>query len=259
MEISMTVATTAPDDLGALFNTAYRSHSSIPSVPPQLEPVSLEDAYAAQENFLKLTGASIGGWKVGSKSDSGPINCAPLPLPGIHQNGALLKRNDYPVLGLELEITFCFSRDFKPRKSAISEQEVRQSIGAIGSSIELVSSRIAGWPKVPPLVQLADLQNHGALLIGERIAYRDDFPFQSLAAHLTINDKDIFNGIGTNPAGDPRRLLGWLVNHCSQRGIAIPAGTVITTGSYVGMHFPQESGMVRSQIAGLPPINFELV
>ncbi|MDB5990965.1 MAG: 2-keto-4-pentenoate hydratase [Herbaspirillum sp.] len=253
----MESSTSSPNALGSLFSKAYASYSTI-TVPPALMPDNADDAYAIQHFIIDQCEARIGGWKVGSKSVDGPAHCAPLPQQGIYKPGAIIDRDNYPVLGIELEIFFGFNRGFMPGVAEISEQEVMQSIGTIGASIEIVSSRIAGWPKAPPLAMLADLQSHGALIVGEQIAYRDDFPFQNPIVHLNVDGKDIFKGPGVNPAGDPRRLLCWLVNHCNRRGIAIPAGAVITTGSYTGMHFPAQACCVAASIAGLPPIDFEL-
>ncbi|MDB5775960.1 MAG: 2-keto-4-pentenoate hydratase [Herbaspirillum sp.] len=253
----MDSSTSAHDALASLFSNAYAS-SSTTEVPPELVPATFDDAYAVQQCFLDRNKARIGGWKVGSKSVDGPIQGAALPHHGVFRSGGMVERRNYPVLGLELEIAFCFDRDFMPRASEISEEEVMQSISTMGASIELVASRIAGWPKAPPLAQLADFQNHGALIVGDFIDYRDDFPFQNPLAHLTLDGEAIFDGVGANPAGDPRRLLGWVVNHCSRRGIALLAGTVVTGGSYTGMHFPAKAGVVAGRIAGLPPIDFQL-
>ncbi|RXZ36633.1 2-keto-4-pentenoate hydratase [Oxalobacteraceae bacterium CAVE-383] len=253
----MDSSTSAHDALARLFSKAYDS-SSTAEVPPALAPANADDAYAVQQRFLEINKSRIGGWKVGSKSVDGPVQGAALPQRGILRPGAAVQRSNYPVLGLELEIAFCFDRDFMPRASAIAEEEVMQSIGTMGASIEIVASRIAGWPKAPPLAQLADLQNHGALIVGDFIDYRDDFPFQNPMAHLAFDGGAIFDGAGANPAGDPRRLLCWVVNHCSRRGIALPAGTVVTGGSYTGVYFAEKDGIVAGRIAGLPPIYFEL-
>jgi len=253
----MTTLLSAAEELGHLLSDAY-SRQATAIVPAELEPADSDDAYLAQQAFLRRSHASIGGWKIGSKSESGPIQGAPLPLSGIHPASSVIRRSAFAVLGLELEIMFCFDCDFKPRNAPVSDAEVMECISSIGASIEIVSSRLAGWPEVPKLNQLADLQNHGALVIGELADYRDDFNFRRPDVHLTFNGVDVFKGQGVNPAGDPRRLLSWLVNHCSARGIAIPGGTVITAGSYTGMFFPQELGMVIGQVVGLPPIHFEL-
>lgn len=244
--------------LAHLLSTAYGKHAAAECIPQELEPASAEEAYLVQQAFLRQRQARIGGWKIGAKSDKGPIQGAPLPAERIYPATSVVERADYPVLGIELEIMFCFDSDFQPGAAPVSEQEVMSHISTMAASIEIVSSRIPGWPEVPKLNQLADLQNHGALVSGEFVAYDAAFPFLHPAAHLTLNGKDIFKGSASNPAGDPRRLLGWLVNHCRTHGMALPAGTIVTTGSYTGIHFPDEPGLVIGQIAGLPPIHFEL-
>jgi 2-keto-4-pentenoate hydratase len=249
---------TAPEELGYLLNDAYARNAAQVTVPTQLEPQHNADAYLAQRAFLRRQHLAIGGWKIGAKSADGPIQGAPLPRPGIHATPAALARSEFAVFGIEVEIMFRFNRDFLPDAEAVTDEGVLSSIAAIGTSIEIVSSRLAGWPDVRKLNQLADLQNHGALIIGEFIDCRDDFDFRNPQAHLVINGQDVFNGPGTNPAGDPRRLLPWLVRHCREQNIALAADTVVTAGSYTGMYFPKESGTVTGWIDGLPAVEFDM-
>ena len=68
------------------------------------------------------------------------------------------------------------------------------------------------------------------------------------------NGKELMAGVAANPAGDPRRLLPWLVEHCSKSGITIDAGCVITTGSYSGMYFADGAGTATGVIEGLPRV-----
>ncbi|AIY39210.1 2-keto-4-pentenoate hydratase [Collimonas arenae] len=254
----MTASTSPQQELAALLSKAYGDRIALECIPAELEPGSSEQAYQVQSAMLAYRQARIGGWKVGARSADGPVQGAPLPAERIYSATSVIERGDYPVLGIELEIMFCFDRDIEPGDAPLTPAQVLRNVGAMAASIEIVSSRIGGWPEVPKLLQLADLQNHGALIGGEFIGYDAGFPFTNPVAHLTLGGRDIFNGNGSNPAGDPRRLLTWLVQHCSAQGIAIPRGTVITTGSYTGMHFPDEPGLVIGQIAGLPPIHFEL-
>jgi len=254
----MTTLLTAPEELGMLLSDAYAGKGIKAIVPAALEPADADEAYMAQRAFLKRSGARIGGWKVGSKSPDGPIQGAPLPAQGMHPTSAMLRGDRFPVLGVELEIMFTLGRDYLPGEPAPTEREVLDSIAKVGTSVEIVASRLAGWPEVPKLNQLADLQNHGALITSDLVDYDEGFNFRRPYAHLTFKGDDVFKGSGVNPAGDPRRLLHWVVRHCQEQGIALPAGAVITTGSYTGMFFPKERGMFIGQIEDLPPIEFEI-
>ena len=237
---------------------ARRDHTTLDALPPQQIPADADAAYAIQHEILNVAGAHIGGWKIGAKSDSGPIQGAPLPHVDLHANGARLPREAFAPLGLELEIAFCFGRRFDPSSTPYSEAEVRAGIGSMGATIEIVASRYAAWPDVDKLAQLADLQNHGALIVGEFTPYREDFPFVAPSLRFGFDGHDVLEMAPANPAGDPRRLLTWLVNHATSRGIAVTPEMIVTTGSYTGMFFPRSAGRASGSIEGLAPVSLTL-
>ncbi len=228
---------------------------------PMSVPADIDAAYAIQHEILRSQRATIAGWKVGAKSPGGPIQCAPLPSADTRPGGTQFSRRDFVPLGLELEIAFRFDRAFEPNGTIYSDDEVMSSIGSMAATIEIVSSRYAAWPDVDKLLQLADLQNHGALIVGEFTRYDEQFPFVAPSLHFTFDNADMRppppNKPG-NPAGDPRSLLPWLVNHVTARGITLMPEMIVTTGSYTGMFFPKTSGIATGIIDGLPAVSLEL-
>lgn len=237
---------------------ARRDHTTLDALSPELTPADASAAYAIQHEILDASGARIGGWKIGAKSDSGPIQGAPLPHVDVHGDGARLPRAAFNPLGLELEVAFRFGRHFEATTTPYTEAEVLAGIGSIGATIEIVASRYAEWPTVDKLAQLADLQNNGALIVGEFTPYREDFPFVSPALRFSFDGQDVVKATPANPAGDPRRLLTWLVNHATSRGIAITPDMIVTAGSYTGMFFPQSVGTASGRIEGLAPVALTL-
>ncbi|HEV7814678.1 MAG TPA: fumarylacetoacetate hydrolase family protein [Janthinobacterium sp.] len=246
--------------LGTLLMQAHRSGVGA-VIPREVEPVDAEAAYAVQREILSRRKEGVGAWKVGAPSPQAAMRGTPLPADGVMPDPAYVQRKHYRMPGLELEIGFAFSRSFTPLEEPYSDEEVLRSLSHMATTVEIVSSRIAGWPKpdVGPLTQLADLQNHGALIIGEIVPYDADFPFLGTEVDFRIDERSIFSGTGRNPAGDPRRLLPWLVNHCCSQGWTLCAGDVVTTGSYTGMHFPDAGGTLSGRIGSLPPIRFMLL
>lgn len=229
-----------------------------------LVPTDEAAAYAVQRDILRASGATIGGWKIGAKTATGPIFGAPLPADGMHAPGGTLRRDACPPCGLELELAFRFGRTFAPRAEPYSDEEVLAGIGSFGVTVELVASRFASWPDLPRLAMLADLQCHGALIVGTFVPYRGDYPFLTPSMHFTIDDIDIVQqavqGNPANTAGDPRRLLPWVVNHCTgSLGVAVTPEWVMTAGSYTGLYVPTTGGRVRGEIDGLPPVAFTLI
>ncbi|MBN3726636.1 2-keto-4-pentenoate hydratase, partial [Burkholderia sp. Ac-20379] len=209
---------------------------------------------------LDALGARIGGWKVGGKGADGPPQGAPLPDSALHPSGARITRDPAAPFGLELEIGFRFGRSFAPRAERYTEDEVLAAIAWMVPTIEVVTSRWAGWPEVDRFAQLADLQNHGALIVGEPAPYDARYPFVSPALSFSFaGEAAAPAAAGSNPAVDPRRLLTWLVNHSAvERGIAVTPEQIVTTGSYIGMVFPAGPGLAEGRFDGLPPIRVDV-
>ncbi|WP_285426176.1 2-keto-4-pentenoate hydratase [Pseudomonas sp. efr-133-TYG-103a] len=249
-----------PANIAELIVDAMHNGQKIVEIRPEYVPADAAGAYALQREILRLRDTTVGGWKVGSKSTSGgPINGALLPEDGLFASGSQVECVDYPSPILELEIAFRLNREFAPREAPYSDEEVLSAIGFMGATIEVVSSRFAAWPKVEPLLALGDLLNHGALIVGDFVPYDASFPFVEPALTFTYGDEDIVPGDGANPAGDPRRLLPWLVNHHTGNGQRVTPDLVITTGSYTGMYQTKGPGQAVGEIRGLPPVSVELI
>jgi 2-keto-4-pentenoate hydratase len=240
--------------LARMFAEARAHRAWLDVLPEGARPATFEDAYAAQSATLHTLGTHAAGWKVGSKTIDGPIQGAPLPADGVHPSGARVTRHAFGKAGLELEVAFRLNRTFDASSGPYSEQDVLGAIESVHASIEVVASRFAAWPDIDKLWQLADLQNHGALVVGEGVPYDEAFPFVSPAMTFTLDGRPLFEGKPANPAGDPRRLLTWTVNHSVAHGMSFERGTVITAGSYTGLALPDEGGVVRGAIEGLPPV-----
>jgi 2-keto-4-pentenoate hydratase len=260
--------TQAAQELAARLAAGWQDGIAFDALPSRLVPTDVDTAYAVQMQVLHARDSRIGGWKVGAKAPDAPIQGAPLPADGLHASGVTLPCRAFRPLGLELEIAFRLGREFVPgvAKPGVatsdiphySAEEVLDSITSMSAAIEIVASRYREWPAVAALAQLADLQNHGALVLGEAVPYRADFPFDAPRATFTFDGHEIGNATAANPAGDPRRLLPWLINHAMRLGITLPAGTLITTGSYTGLHVPHAAGAARGAFAGLPPVSVTL-
>jgi 2-keto-4-pentenoate hydratase len=251
--------TSNPSRLAQLLVDAQRQRSSLRELDNDLYPADMAAAYLTQKEIFRLRGVEPGGWKIGSKSHTGPIQGSPLPRDCLFPSASQFDRAAYAPVGLELEIAFRFNRAFSPSDQAYSEDEVMAGIGEMAATIEIVSSRFAAWPRIEPLTQLADLLNHGALVVGEFVPYEAGFDFVHPELELTLGGNSIVPAAVANPAGDPRRLLPWLVNHHTRQGLTLPQDFVITTGSYTGMFFAEGPGQVDGQIGGLPALSLTLV
>ncbi|WP_028231284.1 2-keto-4-pentenoate hydratase [Paraburkholderia mimosarum] len=250
------------DDLAQRLVTARRHHHLIETLEPERVPPDAATAYAIQQKVLAGLETTTGGWKVGARTPGGPASGAPIPAPHVHASPARLERRLFFRVLVELEIAFRFSEPIAPRAEAYARDEVLARVAQVLPAIEIVDSRFAQWPNVAPLAQLADAQNNGALVTGHALAYPTlarALDFVAPELELTFDGVSLVPEAPGNPAGDPRELLVWFVNHCAAMGIMIEPEWTITTGTYVGAHRIDSPGLLHGHIDGLGEVEVEFV
>lgn len=236
-------------DAAAALIEAHRAHARVPA--SRVAPAGVEEAYAIQDRVALALGG-IGGWKVGAKGPEREPTCAPLPAPCIVASPVALPDGAWRARGIETEIALRLAQDLPPRAQGYTRLEAEAAIGEVFVAIEVVESRIEGFPQADPLAMHADLFSHGGLVIGApapREAWIGDA--SRLCATQWFGGEEVARTGGANPAGDLGRLLAWLANHCSMRGHGLRRGQVVTTGSCTGMQFAPPGATVRGAIEGL--------
>lgn len=215
---------------------------------PPFAIADVEDAYAIQDSVAAALGP-VGGWKVGAKSAEAQPTCAPIFASDVMTSPAEIPAARLGMIGIEAEIAFVLAEAVEPGSSPLGEADLPALIATAHPTIEVVDTRVADWKNADRLWLLADNQMNGGLVIGK--AAGGTLPdFTKLPVTLRVDGKVIVDRIGGNTAGDPRRVLLWLVNHCRGNGIALPAGIPITTGSCTGMTFVHPGARVTVEFAG---------
>jgi 2-keto-4-pentenoate hydratase len=250
-----------PYDLAQRLVEARRQHRPIDAPAPDSLPPDAATAYAIQQAVITGLGDSTGAWKIGARAPGGAAAGAPIPASLVLPSPARVAHGGFFRVLVELEIAFRFAEAIEPRGRAYARDEVLSKVGVVLPAIEIVDSRFSEWPNVAPLAQLADAQNNGALITGHQVAYAGlarSFDFVSPELELSLDGVSLVPEATGNPAGDPRELLVWFVNHCAAMGITIEPEWTLTTGSYVGAHKIDQSGVVRGHIDGLGEVEIEL-
>jgi 2-keto-4-pentenoate hydratase len=217
----------------------------------KVAPPDRTAAYAVQDATLDAVGPAR-GWKVGAKAPHLEPNGAPLPASGLFASGIELIGPPWAMRGIEVEVAVRFARDFVPASPEIDRAQLQEAIDCVLPAIEVVETRLADWRDSDPLAQLADLQTHGALVVGEPSALQPaELDLRSVEAYLAFDGQPVASCRGANPAGDAWRLLAWLAWHAAQRGRPLRAGDVVTTGSCSGMLFAGEGMQVLADLKGI--------
>lgn len=237
---------------------ARRTHTPIVDLPPAMQPKTLEEAYAIQDE-MALAYGEIGGYKIGAPAaDATPV-FAPMPRGWMAGSGALLSGPRYRFRGIESEIAFLVGEDLPPRESPYTRDEVLAAMASCHPVIEELESAFVDPRAVPRFHQFADLQMHGGFVHGPAFADWRSLDFAVEKVTLAMDGTIRVERTGSNTSGDLLRLLPYLANEGAARTGGLRAGQWITTGSWTGAQ-PAAAGArvdVEFEHAGRVSLRFE--
>ena len=249
----MTIATRGDpaDCLAAMLVQAIAT--GVPLDTVAAPAIETPDAYRVQAVLAEAIGPVV-GWKVGRKSPRATPIRAPLFASRMHLAGTVLGRDAFRLWRIEAELAFRLARDLPPTEKPRGRDEVLAAVGEVIAVFEIVDSRYAGWPDLPPAMLLADLQSHGAMVIGASSPMPAASALDSVHARLDIDGRQVVVG-GSNPAGDITELLVWLANQPAPGGRSLRAGDLITTGSFTGLETLPPGGHAEARFGGIGTVS----
>jgi 2-keto-4-pentenoate hydratase len=197
-------------------------------------------------------------WKSGGASRDAVLTHAPLPPGGVWRSPARAGTWPFAFRGIEAEIALRLSRSVDAETARVMTPEAANGlIEAMAVSIEVVDSRWRQGMATPAMLKLADLQSHGALVLGDWVPYRALDWLQQVCRVQVGQQAEVMRQ-GTHSLGDPAWLLPtWLRHACSLHG-EIPAGTVVTTGTWVGILPAQAGDRVQVVFDGIGEASVQL-
>jgi 2-keto-4-pentenoate hydratase len=220
-----------------------------------------EEAYAVQDTVWQGaggTGAIARWWKSGGPSRDATLTHAPLPDPGVWTSPADARAFHFNVRLVEAEIALRLGRDVTPAQArSLTSGTAPGLVDAMCVSIEIVDTRWQQRAAVSALLKLADLQAHGGIVFGEWVPFAPrDWAAQPCT--VRIGDQPVREFRGSQALVDPTWLLPTWLRHVTRHGATVPAGTVVTTGTWCGM-LPAEAGqLVVVQFDGIGEARIQL-
>jgi 2-keto-4-pentenoate hydratase len=231
-----------------------RTHGS-PVTGSLFEVASNEDAYAIQDACARRGGwfsnARPRAWKVGTQGRTSTPTAAPLPDAGLLDSPARIGPTKMPRLGIEAELGFRVARDLDDTLALnASQTTIASCFDAICVTIEVVDSRLIEGAQSPGPNKLADLQLHGALVIGDLVpfALRE---WSDQRCVVKINGRVVAESVGTHPIGDPLWTMRWLVEHTARRYGGLRKGDLITSGAWTGIMPVAQGDMIEVLFDGI--------
>jgi 2-keto-4-pentenoate hydratase len=241
-----------------LLLTARRRQAPVPA--PDLADVA--SAYAVQDGVARALGWFAAGtarhWKSGGASRTAPQTHAPLPPAGVWASPANAGAWPFRLRGVEAELALRLSRPVDAALAAtLDVVGARALVDAMCVSIELVDTRWIEGLEAPALAKLADLQSHGALVLGDWVPFADrDWATQRCTLWIGDLPPQVFSG--THSMADPAWVLPAWLRHATRHGTVLGAGTVVTTGTWCGLPMARAGDSVRVVFDGIGEARVQL-
>jgi 2-keto-4-pentenoate hydratase len=230
----------------ARLRQAREGHSA-PSAPELADAAA---GYAAQEQLARELGwfgdSPPQFWKSGGPSREAVAFHAALPPAGVWSSPAHAGAWPFTLRGIEAEVALCLGEPVDAQRAATLDLEgARLLVDAMCVSIEIVDSRWAERLQANRLAKLADVLSHGALVLGPWVAFdaHRDWSDQVCRVRIGSQAAQVFRG--THPAADPVFVLSAWLRHATRHGAVVPAGSVVTTGTWCGLLHAQPGDEVE--------------
>jgi 2-keto-4-pentenoate hydratase len=237
---------------------ARRSSHPVPAVAP----ADAAAAYAAQAAVAQALGwfdrAPPRHWKSGGPSRTAVQTHAALPPAGIWSSPARAAGWPLRLRGIEAEIALRLGRDVDAALAATLDVAAATAlVDAVCVSIEIVESRWVEGVDAPPLAKLADLQSHGALVLGAWVPFRPR-DWSQQRCRVTLGRAAPLDFTGTHSMGDPAWVLPAWLRHATTGGAIVAAGTVVTTGTWCGLLTAAAGDRVQVAFPGIGEAEVEV-
>jgi 2-keto-4-pentenoate hydratase len=219
-------------------------------------------AYAVQNAVAHALGWFDGvprHWKSGGASLATQTH-APLPPQGVWASPADARAWPFTTARvIEAEVALQLARDVDAALAATLDLDAaRALVDAMCVSIELCDTRWQDGFTAPALNRLADLQSHSALALGAWVPFTPARDWTSQPCRVQIGAQPAAEFRGTHSLGDPAAVLPAWLRHATRGGHTLPAGTVVTTGTWCGALTAQAGDAVEVTFDGIGQARVQL-
>lgn len=217
---------------------AHAGRQKYENLSGRLEPPTIADAYAVQEELRKLwepIHGPVAGLKIavttkvmqelmgidhpcGGMIYAGNVHVSPYLLP--------MGRHMHPVVEFELAVRV--GRTLARKGSAWTRDEVRAEVTEVMPAFELIEDRNAVYKETRPTTLIADNAWNAGIVLGKAVAVPKSQELNGIAGRLTMP-----GGVREGRTDDPMGALAWCVNLAADRGRPLQADQVVITGSVI--------------------------
>ena len=223
-----------PNEAASILAGAWRNGSLLKELPEAVRPQTMAQGYDIQDRLLAHMGLASVGWKLGIGSHAqkrdlgvGRSVAGRIPSNALYRHGDTVELPNAAPVTVEFEIAYILGRDILPDESAFP---VLDAVSETRVSFELVLSRFidrraVGWPSFA-----ADNGACQAVVLGDTIA-TSDIPALVDGLIVCVDGEEKARAVIGDDVTDPAGALSDLVAVARERGMLLPKGSIISTGT----------------------------
>jgi 2-keto-4-pentenoate hydratase len=229
---------------------------------PGLAPDTKAEALALQQEVYKELGWQPVGWKIActsKRAQQALKTDGPFPgrlfLERQFSSGQHVPTEEDNFRVTEPEIVFRIARTLPPRERPYDTDEVLAAVDAVHPGLEVVNPRlpkgfddVVGW-------YIADGALNDAIVIGPPSRPLPRRDYARVKAFAQRNGTQVGSGVGANALAGPEIVLTWLTNDLSARGLALEAGSIVTTGVITEMFSAKPGDEITASFAGIGTVS----
>jgi 2-keto-4-pentenoate hydratase len=208
------------------------------NLPDSLKPVSIHEAYAAQEEYWRLAESVYGpvaGVKVATTTKvMQQIMGITHPCGGaifsktIHQSPARISKDEFINVRLESEIALKLAADMPAGKAPWAAESAVGFVAGAMAVYELIEDRNAVYSETQATSMIVENCWNGGVVLGPMTAVTPS-SIIGVKGRQALNGKSVAEGEAENPYA----TLAWLANLLAQRKRDLKAGMIVITGSII--------------------------
>jgi 2-oxo-3-hexenedioate decarboxylase len=227
-------------DIESLANVIHRAEDTATAISPVssgLPDFDIESAYNVQDELLRRRierGEKLIGIKLGLTSrakqktmgiDSPTVSWLTDAM--VLPTGSELKLETFIHPRAEPEIVVLTSDELCG--PGMTAARAIASVSAVMGGIEIIDSRFHGYQFTLPDT-IADNSSSGCFTLGSEQAAPRDLDLALEAVLLEVDGSIVDSATGAAVYGQPAEALAWAVNKLAERGLRLPAGSIVMTG-----------------------------
>lgn len=250
--------TVDPSELARRLDAARRERREVPPLTHDLPELSLPDAYAVQEEGLRLRqaqGERVVGLKMGLTSEAkrrqmnldSPVYGVLTDRMHVAAGGVIsLAQGIHPKI--EPEIAFRTARELRGQ---VTRDEVLDACESVFAAMEILDSRYRDFKyfSLPDVV--ADNSSSSLFVLGEVEHPPRALDLTRLEMKMSVNGALVQSARSDAISGDPVLSVVQLCALLAQRGQVLPAGSIVLAGAATAAHMLQPGDRVRLDVVGL--------